>query len=89
MNKQPFTIELFLGSALLRIAVQGFWSEQTVELFKQSVADAELRFSRFGSRAQGLKVLIDARAMKVQGQDVMHALEHAFVGDRAACRDRP
>lgn len=83
MPDERFRIEWDEAAGLLRIIVSGFWDLVTVEEFKGAFAVAEQDSRRVPGSSIGLRVLIDARAMRAQGQDVTSALQAAFVRERA------
>ena len=82
MSEERYRIETDPAHGLFRITVQGFWDLGTVDQFRQAFMAAETAAPPSIAGPQTLRVLIDARSMRAQSQEVTAALQTAFVPER-------
>ena len=86
MADDPFTIATDAGRCLLRIAMRGSWTIDTVEGYRRAVLRAAEGMIAAGCAQDGILALVDARQGDVMQQDVVAAYRDRLSSDNLAPR---
>ena len=73
MSTEPFHIAIEPSKRLMRITLQGHWTVETVEAYRQAVIEAGTKMMKSGCPVDEILALVDARAGGPQSQEVVAA----------------
>lgn len=78
MEIEPFVIEADASRHLLKITLRGSWDRLTVDQYREALLDAEKSMAPAGD----VLILIDARELHVQQQDVAERYKQIAIHKR-------
>ena len=73
MSTEQFQIAIEPQKRLMRITLQGMWTVETVEAYRQAVIEAGTKMATLGCPVDEILALVDARAGGPQSQEVVAA----------------
>lgn len=80
MEAGRYTIHADVGAKLLEIELRGFWTRADAVAYRAARDEAMLRLRASGVDLENLLILVDARQMSTQSQDVIDTFQRLLAG---------